>query len=193
MGLIFRKASTGFLQPINSTVDAVIGATNGIACLASGIFGAIPSPASLMNAIGGAAIALAASITSAVTQIITQKVDQIIGSVLSPLRQIESAINDLTAVLDSAQYIGEKAFNLNNYFKNKQNCAAMGANLLNCMVQNAVNQITNKVAMEVDKHASKIANNVSNEALKVNGTINSFIDRNTKFLEKASLQNKLLT
>jgi phage-related protein len=193
MGLIFQRASTGFLQPINSTVDKVIAASNGITCLVTAIFGIIPSPASVISAIGGIAAGLAASIVDAVTKIIYEKVDQIINSVLSPLRQIEAAINDLTKVLESAQYIAEKAFNLNNYFKNKQNCAAMGATLLNCLVQNAMNQITNKVAMEVDKHASKIANNVSKEAFKVNGTIKGYIDRNTKFLEKASLQNKLLT
>jgi hypothetical protein len=82
---------------------------------------------------------------------------------------------------------------MDNYFKNKQDCSGFAAQLMNCLAQNAINKITNKVAMNVDKHIGKIANNVTKESLKVNGVIDNYVNRHTKFIEKANLQTKLLT
>lgn len=193
MGLLFERSKTGFLNPINKTVDGLISASNGLMCLKNMIFGAFMSPASIL---GGLALMLGAmvnSIIASVTSVIFKRVNQIVNSILSPLRQIEAIITDLTNVLISLQNILGKATNMDNYFKDKQNCSTAAAQLLNCLAQAAINKITNKVTMNVDKYAGKIADSVSKEAFKVNGIISNRLDRHTKFLEKAQLQNKLLT
>ena len=69
----------------------------------------------------------------------------------------------------------------------------MAADLLSCLAQSAINKITNKVTMNVDKYVGNIADSVSKKAFKVDGILAGRIDRHTKFIEKAQLQNKLLT
>jgi tetrahydromethanopterin S-methyltransferase subunit C len=193
MGLLFERNKTGFLNPVNGTVDKLISASNGLMCLKSAIVGAIPNPAAILGGLASVAAAMISAIIGAVTTVIMERVDQIINSVLSPIRKIEEIISDLTASLIGIQNILDKATNMDNYFKNKQDCSGFAAELMNCLAQNAINKITNKVAMNVDKHIGKIANNVTKESLKVNGTIDTFVNRHTQFLVKADLQTKLLT
>jgi len=193
MGLLFDRSKTGFLNPVNKTVDGLISASNGVMCLKNAIMGAFMSPASILAGLGLAAAAMANAIIESVTSVITKRVNQMIDSVLSPIRQIEGIITDLTKTLIDAQGILDKAINIDNYFKDKQNCSTMAAQLLNCLAQSAINKISNKVAMNVDKNIGKIADSVSKKALGVNGVISGHVDRHTKFIEKAQLQNKLLT
>lgn len=193
MGLLFDRSKTGFLNPVNKTVDGLISASNGVMCLKNAIMGAFMSPASILSGLALAAASMANAIIESVTSVITKRVNQMIDSVLSPIRQIEQIITDLTKTLIDLQNILDKATNMDNYFKDKQNCSTMAAQLLNCLAQSAINKISNKVAMNVDKHIGKIADSVSKKALGVNGIISGHVDRHTKFIEKAQLQNKLLT
>lgn len=193
MGLLFERSKTGFLNPVNGTVDKLISASNGLMCLKSAIIGAIPNPASLLQGLASVAAGMIAAITNAVSAVIMARVNQMINSILSPIRKIEGIISDLTASLIGIQNILDKALNMDNYFKNKQDCSGFAAQLMNCLAQNAINKITNKVAMNVDKHIGKIADSVSKESLKSNGAIDGFVNRHTQFLLKADLQTKLLT
>ena len=193
MGLLYERAKTGFLNPINQKVDGLISASNGLLCLKNAIFGAFMSPASLLSGLALAAGALVNSIITSVTSVITKKVNQIVNSILSPIRQLEQLIGDITNTLIDVQNLLDRATNMDNYFKDKQNCSTMAADLLNCLAQSAINKITNKVTMNVDKYTSKIADSVSKEAFKVDGILANKIDRHTKFLDKAKMQNKLLT
>lgn len=193
MAFLFNKANAGFLQPANRTVDALIGASQGILCLAQTIFGAPPNIGAILSGLANVAAGMINAIIGAVTEVINQRVNQMINSILSPIRQIEALIADLTNILVETQNLLDKALNLDNYFKSKQDCTNLGVNLMNCLAQSAISNITNKVAMEVDKHIAPIANKVSRDALKINGSIHSYVDRHTKFLEKAQNQTKLLT
>lgn len=193
MGLLFERNKTGFLNPVNNTVDKLISASNGLMCLKSAIVGAIPNPASLLQGLASVAAAMIAAITNAVAAVIMERVNQMVNSILSPIRKIEGIISDLTNTLIGIQNILDKASNMDNYFKNKQDCSGFAAELMNCLAQNAIDKITNKVAMNVDKHLGKIANSVSKESMKVNGSIDGYVNKHTKFLEKANLQTKLLT
>ena len=120
MGLLFEKSKTGFLNPVNGSVDKLISASNGLMCLKSAIFGAIPNPAMILQGLASVIDGMVGAIIGAVTTVITDRVNQIINSALSPIRKIESIISDLTAELVSIQYILDKATNMNNYFNNKQ-------------------------------------------------------------------------
>jgi len=193
MGMVFERAKSGFLSPVNSTVDKLMSASNGLMCLKSAIFGAIPNPSSILMGLAGAAAGMISAIVGSVTDVINKRVGQIINSVLSPIRQIEQIITDITKVLISTQGILDKALNMNNYFKDKQDCANATATMMNCLAQSAINKITAKVTMNVDKHIGGIANAVSKEAFKTNGAISSYVNRQTKFIAKAQLQTKLLT
>jgi hypothetical protein len=192
MGLLLNRTNTNILHPINKNVDGLIAASNGLMCLKQMIFGAFMSPATIVQGLATVAAAMVSSIINAVTEVVNERVNQIIRSALSPFRKLEEIITDLTTILIETQLLLDKATNMNNYFQNRQDCSGMAANLLSCLAQSAIDKVTNKVAMEVDKHVGKIADNVSKEAFKTNGIIDNFVDRNTKFLEKANLQNKLL-
>lgn len=194
MGLLYNTAKTGFLNPINKTVDGLIGASNGLMCLKNSIFGlANLNPASILGGLASMAAGMINAIVSSVTKVIYKRVGQIVNSVLSPIRQLENLINDITNVLVDVQDTLNRATNINNYFKDKQDCSTMGVDLMNCLAQSAINKISNKIAMDVDKFAGGIANSVAKEAFKVNGIISNNIKRQADFLNKATLQNKLLT
>jgi len=192
MGMIYNKTSSNILYPINKNVDGLISASNGLMCLKQAIFGAALSPATIMQGLASYAADMISSIVSAVTELVMEKVDEIIDSVLSPLRKIRGIINDITALLEDVQDLIDKATNMDNYFNSRQDCSSMAANLLDCLAKSAVNKITNKVVMNVDKHLTKITDSVAKESTKVNGKIDGFVNRNTSFLDKANLQNKLL-
>jgi hypothetical protein len=193
MGLLFDRAKTGFINPVNKTVDGLISASNGLMCLKNAIMGAFMSPASILAGLALAAGAMVNAIITSVTAVIYKRVNQIIDSVLSPIRRIQELISDITNALIDVQNLLDRATNMDNYFKDKQNCSTMAADLLNCLAQSAINKITNKVTMNVDKQIGKIADSVSKKAFKVDGILAGRIDRHTKFIEKAQLQNKLLT
>lgn len=195
MGYLYNKVSSTFLYPVNKTVDGIMAASRGVMCLASSIFGAGSNinASTILGGLKAVAVGLAASILNAVTVVILRRVDQIIGSALSPIRHIRMLIDDLTASLVGTKSLFDKATNLDNYLSNRQNCAVNGANILNCLAQSAINKITNKVAMSVDKSIGGIADSVTKEAVGVNGAIASHVNMGTKFLDKAKLQQKLLT
>ena len=81
---------------------------------------------------------------------------------------------------------------MDNYFKDKQQCANMATDLLNCLAQDAINKVSSKVAMKADKELGKIADSVARDANIKNGAISGFVNKQSKFLNKYSLQNKLL-
>jgi len=193
MGVLFEKSKTGFLNPVNGTVDKLISASNGLMCLKSAIFGAIPNPAMILQGLAGVAAGMVSAIIGAVTTVIQERVDQIINSALSPIRKIEGIITDLTSTLIGIQDTIDRATNMDNYFKNKQDCSSWGAQLMNCLAQSAINKISSKIAMNVDKHIGGLADSVSKESMKVNGVIDNHVAKHTKFLDKAKLQTKLLT
>lgn len=188
-----EKTKTGFISTANKKVDGLISASNGLMCLKNAIMGAIPNPANILAGLASAAAAMVGAIISSVTDVINKRVGQIINSLLSPIRQLENLIANITNLLIDIQNLLDRATNIDNYFKDKQNCSTMASNLLNCLAQSAINKLTNKVTMNVDKYVGNIANKVSGEAFKVNGILSSHIDRNTKFIAKAQSQNKLLT
>lgn len=192
MAFLYNRVSSTVLRPLNSTVDNVLAITKGAVCLFSSIFGAVPNPASILSGLALIGASLLNSIQNAVMGVINRRVNQMLGAILGPIRQIESIISDLTKILIDLQGIIDKASSLEKYIKNKQDCSNQIANLINCIAQSAINQITNKVAMDIDKHIGKIANDVSKNAFSTNGSIRGYLDRNTKFLEKAQLQTKLL-
>jgi hypothetical protein len=192
MGVLYNSSKSGYINPINNSVDKIMAASNGLVCLKNAIMGLPLNPSMLLMGLAGVAAALGAAIISAVTDIIYKRVGEMIDSILSPIRQIEAIIKDLVKTLQDFQDLIDKATNMDNYFQDKQQCANFGANLLDCLAQDAISKITNKVAMNVDKEVKKITDKVSKNAFKVDGTLSQFVNRQSKFLDKNSLQNKLL-
>lgn len=193
MDFSLEKAKSGFLNPVNSTVDKLMSASNGLLCLKSTIFGALPNPSALLMGLAGMAAGMISGIVGSVTDLINKKVGQIIGSVLSPILQIEKLIVDITSILISTQDLLDKALNMNLYFKDKQDCANSTATMMNCLAQSAMNKLTSKVTMNIDAHIGSLTDAVSKEAFKADGAISSYINRQTGFVAKAQLQTKLLT
>ena len=192
MAFLYTRVKSTILRPLNSTVDGVIAVARGALCIFSSIFGAIPNPGDILRSLALMGASLMMSIKNAVIAVINRRVNQMLGALLAPIREIEAIIADLTKILIDVQGLIDKVSNLDQYFKSKQDCANQVANLINCIAQSAINQITNKVAMDIDNQIGKIADDVSIKAFTATGSIRGYLDRNTKFLEKAQLQTKLL-
>lgn len=194
----FEKSKSGFLNPVNNTVDKLMSASKGLMCLKSTIFGGIPNPSSILQGLAGMAAGMVSAIVGSVKDVINKKVGQIINSVMSPIRQLEQMISEITDILVSVQGITiqgilDKALNMNLYFKDKQDCANSASNLMNCLAQSAINKVSSAVAMNVDKHIGGIADSISKDAFKVSGSISGYLNRQKGFIEKAQMQTKLLT
>ena len=118
------------------------------------------------------------------------------NSILSPLRLITAEIQNLTAKLLSIQQtvyrLKAKSKALEDYLKSRQDCSAQAANMLNCLVQNINNKITNKVAKNIDKALTPLVSSVDKSMRGVNGSLHSHIKRYTRFVDKADKQTKLL-
>lgn len=187
-----------FKYAINNSIDGIMGSANGLLCLTSGIFGILSNPAAVLKGLTNIAIGLAASIVAAATKIISDRVNEMIGSILSPVKLVRAFIIQLTADLISIQdlikTIKDKSMGLDAYFKERQNCAAQAANLMNCLTQNIVNKITNKVAMKIDqKGMAKLAKSVQKDMVDpANGAIVKQINRYGKFVDKVNNQSKFL-
>lgn len=192
MAFLYNRVKSTILRPLNSTVDGVIAVARGALCLFSSIFGSVPNPVDILRALALMGASLMMSVKNAVISIINRRVNQMLGSLLGPIRELESVISDLTRILVDVQTLINKVSNLDSYFKSKQDCANQVSNIINCIAQSAINQITNKVAMDIDNHIGKIADDVSTKSFTATGSIRGYLDRNTKFLEKAQLQTKLL-
>jgi hypothetical protein len=185
-----------FKYAVNGTADSLMAATKQAMCLTTGIFGILSNPSSIMGALAGAAIGLATSIIGIATKIIMDKVRDLTNSILSPLRLITAEIQNLTAKLLSIQQtvyrLKAKSKALEDYLKSRQDCSAQAANMLNCLIQNINNKITNKVAKNIDKSLTPLVNSVDKSMRGVNGVLHSHIKRHTRFVDKADKQTKLL-
>ncbi len=186
---------TGFKTATNRTADAIMGASD-LLCLAQGIFGLITSPAAILKGLANAALGLATTIVGVATKLILDKANELIDSVLSPIRLITDQIKQLTETLINIQSviynIENKAKELAEYLKKRQNCSAQAANLLNCLTQSVINRVTNKVAGNINANLSKLVNSVNKDMMGINGAINKHVQRHTKFLDKANNQAKFL-
>lgn len=192
-GTVVQQA---FKYAVNGTADSLMAATKQVMCLTTGIFGLLSNPSSILAGLAGVAIGLATSIIGIATKIIMDKVRDLTNSVLSPLRLITAEIQNLTAKLLSIQQtvyrLKAKSKALEDYLKSRQDCSAQAANMLNCLVQNINNKITNKVAKNIDKALTPLVNSVDKSMRGVNGTLHSHIKRYTRFVDKADKQTKLL-
>jgi hypothetical protein len=185
-----------FKYAVNSTADSLMAATKGVMCLTTGIFGILSNPTAVLGGLANAAIGLATSIIGIATKIIMDKVHDLTNSILSPLRLITAEIQHLTATLLSIQQtvykLKAKAKALEDYLKSRQDCSAQAANMLNCLVQNINNRITNSVAKNIDKALTPLVNKVDLGVRGVNGSLHSHIKRYTRFVDKADKQTKLM-
>lgn len=192
MGVLYSTARTGFINPVNDSVDKLIAASEGLVCLKNALLGIPLNPSMLLTGLAGVAAGMANAIVTSVTRVIYKRAAQIIDSVLSPIRQIEAIIKDITKTLIDIQNLVDKALNMDNYFKDRQQCADMATDIMNCLAQQAIDKVSAKIATKVDKEVGKIADNISKEAFKANGSISAFVNKQAAFLNKYSLQNKLL-
>jgi len=189
-------AKQAFNYAMNGTADKLMSATKQAMCLTTGIFGLLSNPTAVLGGLANAAIGLATSIVGIATKIIMDKVHDLTDSLLSPLRLITAEIRNLTVKLLSIQQtvfkLKAKSRALDDYLKSRQDCSSQAANMLNCLVQNVNNRITNNVAKNINKSLSSLVNKVDKGVRGVNGSLHSHIKRHTRFVDKADKQTKLM-
>lgn len=185
-----------FKYSTNLTADKLMAATKGLMCLPTGIFGLLANPSAILGGLANAALGLATSIIGVATQIVMDKVRDLTRSILSPLRLITAEIQKLTTSLlsiqDTINKLKAKSKSLEDYLKNRQDCAAQAANMLNCLVQNINNRLTANVAKNINKTLNPLVSKVDQSMRGVNGSLRQHIKRYTRFVDKADKQTKLM-
>ena len=77
--------------------------------------------------------------------------------------------------------------------KNRQECAAQGAQLLNCIAQVISNKLTAKTVIGIDNKINEIHNSVMDSIMSDGGLLSQHVDRHNMFVKKAQNQIKFLT
>lgn len=172
---------------LNPKIDGILNASKGLLCLASGIFGLLQNPQMLLNGIKNMASDLLASVAGAVGYVVQARINQMLGLVSSVLSRFQLIIN-----FNPSIQMNEMGQGLEKFILDRQQCVNMTANLISCIAAGAINKISNKVAMEVDKKIAPVTEELTKDVMKVNGVIDNLVNKHNRFVNKALTQNKLL-
>lgn len=192
-----------FLTAANKKADQLTAGAKIALCLPS--FLTALSPQALLGRVFSTVAGLAESIVSTVSNIvldtINSAVSQITGAFLSTLNSLTSALGQIGSAIQQVKgfYDGLKnrVTDINKFVSDKQNCDFAAAQLMNCIVSQALNSVTPKIAVDISKGTvpvQKFASEISQAVAAPGGAINravnktaSEIDRATRVIQKSSL------
>jgi phage-related minor tail protein len=196
MGVFYDRTSR-FLFAVNTTVDGAVAAAKTVICLGSNVLGAIKNPKALLGALGSLASGIAVGLAASVTSLISAHINRTINSALSPLRIVQQKIAEFTAIagalLATIENIKQEAADFERFLKNRQECAAQGAQLLNCVAQVISNKITPKALISIDNKLNEVHNSVMDTLMGNDGLLSQHVERHNYFVTKAQNQIKFLT
>jgi hypothetical protein len=196
MGIFYDRTSR-FLFAVNTTVDGAVAAAKTVICLGSNILGAITNPKAALGAIGSLASGIAVGLAASVTALIGAHVNRIVNSALSPLRLVQQKIAEFAAIAGAItatiENIKQEAADFEKFLKNRQECAAQGAQLLNCVAQVISNKITAKTLISIDNKLNDVHNSVMDSIMGDDGLLAQHVERHNNFVKKAQSQIKFLT
>lgn len=188
--------TSGFLSTITSSVDKITSAAKGLICTAKSVYDALKNPSLTAGQLGSLVSGIALSVAGAVVGLIETRVNSILNTILNPLRQIEDLINEVGDTLQllfrAYKSVEKEIDDFADFLEDRQACASSGANILNCIAQVVAANITKKIAMSANKQFDKLESSITKEVMKTDGVIDNYVERNTRFIEKATNQIKFL-
>jgi hypothetical protein len=177
-----------FLNNATGTFDQITKVAKGIMCIPS-LLGTLFSGGSLKS-FGAAVLGAAANIVSNIVQneialignLVTQALLQLYGDLMSIIRTFR-------AIFDTVAALRQKAQDTLDYLRNTENCAYAASDLISCVLTSATNiqKTIKKPAQQLNNFNNKLYDAVGGPS----GTLNNYVNKNLKFLDKAKMQMNL--
>lgn len=199
-------AINNFKSLANNTIDRATTIVGVAACLPRVLFGGggalLSGIGNLAKAAGGAVLGAAMQQLNVLKQFIENTIadviNQVTGRVVGVLRIVQNLFSDIAeakdTVLELKDTIAQRAKDLTDFVKNKQNCDAMLANLLGCVATKIGNQFTRKLQQQFYKNGSlgldKITNTITTNLQKGDNLFTGSINKYNTQLNKATTQLK---
>ena len=197
-------AINNFKTLANSTIDRATTLVGVAACLPRVLFGGggglLSGIGNLAKAAGGAVLNAAMQQLNVMKQFIENTIADVIGQVtgriVGVLRIVQNLFSDISeakdTILELKDTIGQRAKDLTQFVKNKQNCDAMLANLMGCMTSKIGSQFTRKLQQQFYKGGGlgldKITNTITTNLQKGDNLFTGSINKYNTQLNKATTQ-----
>lgn len=208
-GTRLLPAINNFKTLANNSIDKATTLVGVAACLprllTGGGGGLLSGVGNLAKAAGGAVLNAAMQQLNVLKQFIehtiADTINQVTGRVVGVLRTIQNLFGDIAeakdTVLELKDTIAQRAKDLTQFVKNKQNCDAMLANLMGCMTSKIGAQFTRKLQQQfykggglgLDKITNTITKNLQGGGNLFTGTVqkyNTQLNKATTQLEKVN-------
>lgn len=197
-------AINNFKTLANNTIDRATTIVGLAACLprllTGGGGGLLSGIGNLAKAAGGAVLNAAMQQLNIMKQFIentiADTINQVTGRVVGVLRIVQSLFSDIAeakdTVLELKDTIAQRAKDLTQFVKNKQNCDAMLANLMGCMTSKIGSQFTRKLQQQFYKGGGlgldKITNTITTNLQKGDNLFTGAVQKYNTQLNKATTQ-----
>lgn len=197
-------AINNFKTLANNSIDRATTIVGLAACLPRSLFG---SGGALLSGIGNLAKAAGGAVLNAAMQqlnvlkqfienTIADAINQVTGRVVGILRIVQNLFSDIAEASDTLvelkDTIAQRAKDLTQFVKNKQNCDAMLANLMGCMATKIGAQFTRKLQQQFYKGGGlgldKITNTITTNLQKGDNLFTGAIQKYNTQLNKATTQ-----
>lgn len=197
-------AINNFKTLANNSIDRATTIVGLAACLPRSLFG---SGGALLSGIGNLAKAAGGAILNAAMQqlnvlkqfienTIADIINQITGRIVGVLRIVQNLFSDIAEARDTLielkDTIAQRAKDLTQFVKNKQNCDAMLANLMGCMTTKIGAQFTRKLQQQFYKGGGlgldKITNTITTNLQKGDNLFTGSVQKYNTQLNKATTQ-----
>ena len=197
-------AINNFKTLANSTIDRATTIVGVAACLPQSLFGGggalLGGLSNIAKAAGAAVLNNAMQQLNVLKQFIENTIadviNQVTGRVVGVLRTVQNLFSDIAeakdTVLELKDSIAQRAKDLTNFVKNKQNCDAMLASLMGCMSKQIGGQFTRKLQQQFYKNGSlgldKITNTITSNLQSGDNLFTGSIQKYNTQLNKATTQ-----
>jgi hypothetical protein len=197
-------AINNFKTLANNSIDRATTIVGLAACLPRSLFG---SGGALLSGIGNLAKAAGGAVLNAAMQqlnvlkqfienTIADVINQVTGRVVGVLRIVQNLFGDIAEASDTLvelkDTIAQRAKDLTQFVKNKQNCDAMLANLMGCMATKIGAQFTRKLQQQFYKGGGlgldKITNTITTNLQKGDNLFTGAVQKYNTQLNKATTQ-----
>lgn len=144
---------------------------------------------------------LVSSASNIVLDTINKSIQQITGSITGTINSVTRVLGQVgSAIEEGKEFVNglkERAKDIKEFTSNKQNCDFAAAQLMNCIVSQAIGSVTPKIAIDISKGLTPItnvANDVSQAIAAPGGAVTRAvnktagqIDRATRVIQKSNL------
>ena len=186
-----------FINAANLKADALTAGIKGVLCLPSIVAGLPDLGKGLIGSVTAQLTKTLESTVGAISGIVTNTINgavsEITGAISGVLDQVNSFLYELKAAFDKVYAIQrdvrERSKNIKEFISDKENCNFAAAQMLNCIVAQAVGEVSKKGAIDIAKGLKPVSDAASDIADKIaapGGAISRGVKKQADEIDRAT-------